>query len=135
MLATEIYFIFGEVRSTILRPNMVVAANVTPFLAYFANLSKSLIYTQVTLKKSIPNKWRSKISPSTSPRWNLTWHKHIAQKGVAFFSIGSPQGIGVNEWRGRILAILDKSCMHCGMLMGLVEHRFFNYLKGLALCC
>ena len=27
-----------------------------------------------------PDTWRNEISPSTSFRWNIIWHKHKAQK-------------------------------------------------------
>ena len=34
----------------------------------------------------------------------------------------------VNEWHGRISAMIDKSCMYCGMhQVEYVEHMFFNY--------
>ena len=100
---------------------------VTPFLAYFAKLGCSWVTTQVTLKKSILNIWKNEIPPSNSPSWNLVWHKHKVQKEVAFLWMVFHKVVVVNEWRGRISATMDKSCLHCGSYqVESVKQRFFN---------
>ena len=71
---------------------------VTPFLAYSSKLGKTWITSQVTLRKLIPDKWRNEISPSTSLKWNVIWHKHKAQKEAAFFWLVFHKALAVNEW-------------------------------------
>ena len=56
-----------------------------PFFAYSAKEGGKWITKQMVLKKTIPCKWRNEIPPSTSPKWNVNWHKAKAQKEVAFF--------------------------------------------------
>ena len=56
---------------------------VSPFLVYSTKLGRKWITIQEVLKRSIPNKWRSAIPPSTSPSWNIIWHEHKAQKGCS----------------------------------------------------
>ena len=67
-----------------------------------------------------PFKSRSHISgkmksppPSTSPRWNIIWHKAKAQKEVAFLYLVIHNVVAVNERHGKISAELYKSCPLC----------------------
>ena len=56
---------------------------VTPFFAYSAKEGRKWITKQKTLKKLIPHKWQIGSPPSTSPKWNIIWHKAKAQKEAA----------------------------------------------------
>jgi hypothetical protein len=55
----------------------------------------------VALKKSIPQKWKNEIPPSTSPKWNIIWHKAKAQKEAAFLWMVIHKTMVVNKWRGK----------------------------------
>lgn len=56
--------------------------------------------------------------------WYLIWHKHKAQKEIAFFWLVLNNAAVVNEWEGRIPSMIGKSGTHCGPHH--VDHRFFN---------
>lgn len=50
---------------------------VTTFFAYSAKEGRNWITKQEALKKSISHKWWNEILPSTSPKWNIIWHKNM----------------------------------------------------------
>ena len=53
---------------------------VTPFFAYSAKEGRKWITKQIARKKPTLHKWRNEMPPSTSPMWNIIWHKATAQK-------------------------------------------------------
>ena len=85
------------------------------FFAYLAEEGRKWIIKQEALKKSIPHKWWNEIPPSTSPQWNIIWHKAKAQKEVVFLWSFIHKVVAVNEWPGKILAEIDKHFRHCGL--------------------
>jgi hypothetical protein len=69
--------------------------------------------------------WKS--PPSTSPRWNLIWHKSKAQNEPAFFWSVNHNAIIINEWHGKFSTEIDKSYPLCSpQLVELVEHKFYS---------
>ena len=87
---------------------------VTPFFAYSAKEGRKWITKQTTLKKLVPHKRRNEIPPSTSLEWNIIWHKAKAQKEAAFLWSIIHKAVAVNEWRGKFLMAINKSCPYCG---------------------
>ena len=69
------------------------------------------------LSKSILDKWRNEIPPSTSPSWNIIWHNHKAQKGATFLWSIIYKAMAVKEWYGWILIKIDKNCPRCSPLL------------------
>jgi hypothetical protein len=98
------------------------------FFAYLAKEGRKWITKQVALKKKpIPHKWRNEIPPSTAPKWNIIWHKAKAQIHVAFLWSIIHKAVVVNEWQGKFLAEIDKSCLHCGPQSAeSVGYKFYN---------
>ena len=81
----------------------------TPFLAYSAKEGRKWITKHIVLKKSFPHKWRNEVPLSTSPKWNIIWHKTKAQKEAAFLWLVIYKAVVVNEWRGKISMEIDKN--------------------------
>ena len=63
---TQLNLLFGKLDQLFFNPTQWCWPEVTPFLPQLAKLGRTWITTQVTLEKSIPNKWQTKI-PSLFP--------------------------------------------------------------------
>ena len=57
----------------------------------------------------------------------MEYHLAKAQKEVAFLCLVIHKATAVNEWHGRILADIDKSCPQCGpQSVDSMKHMFLN---------
>ena len=69
----------------------------------------------------------NEIPPSTSPKWNIIWHRAKAQKKAAFLWLVIHKAVVINEWRNKISMEIDIFCPHCGPQYVIsVKHRFYN---------
>ena len=89
--SNSIYLVLYEVGSIFFDPACWWWPQVTPFMVYSAKFCQKWITTQVTLKKSTPDKWHNEIPPSTAPSWYTIWHKHKAQNEAGFPLVKYPQ--------------------------------------------
>ena len=111
---TQFKLFFGKLDQLFFDPAYWWWPKVTPFFAYTAKEGRKWITKQIGLKKLVSHKWRNKIPPSKSPRWNSIWHKAKAHKEATFLWSVIHKAMTINKWHSIISTEIIQSCPHCG---------------------